>query len=242
VAGRKVPEATADVTRLLATIEPPEGILVKLGGSADDQASGFQSLGLAMALSVVFIYMVLASQFNSFVQPILIMLAMPLAIIGALLSLVITGRALDLTGFIGFIMLMGLVVKNSILLVDFANRSRANGSNATAAMLLAGPIRLRPILMTSLSLILAMVPLVLGLSAGGEFRQSMSIAIMGGMITSTLLTLIVVPVAYAIVVGFLDRMTERRRMRRAARDQKRREEARARLQDQNDGIAQPASD
>lgn len=242
VAGRKVPEATADVARLLETIQPPEGMIVKLGGTAESQAEGFQSLGLAMALSVVFIYMVLASQFNSFIQPLLIMLAMPLAIIGALLSLVLTGRALDLTGFIGFIMLMGLVVKNSILLVDFANRARANGANATAAMLLAGPIRLRPILMTSLSLILAMVPLVLGLSAGGEFRQSMSIAIMGGMITSTLLTLIVVPVAYALVVGFLDRMSERRRVRRTARDHKRREEARARAQAQADSVAQPASD
>lgn len=218
VAGRPVPEATADVTRLLASLDLPAGMVAQLGGNAEAQSDGFQSLGLAMLLSIVFIYMVLASQFNSFVQPILIMLALPLAIVGALLALLITQRPLDLTAFIGFIMLMGLVTKNSILLVDFANRARDQGADANQAMLQAGPVRLRPILMTSLSLILAMVPLVLGLSAGGEFRQAMSIAIMGGMITSTLLTLLVVPVAYSGVVGFLDRVAARRAARRAQRE------------------------
>ncbi|MBX3013357.1 MAG: efflux RND transporter permease subunit [Caldilineaceae bacterium] len=218
VAGRKVPGATTDVANLLATITPPAGITVSLGGSAEQQTQGFQDLGLAMLLSIVFIYMVLASQFNSFIQPILIMLALPLAIIGALLALLVTGFPLDLTAFIGFIMLMGLVTKNSILLVDFANREREKGIDANEAMRRAGPIRLRPILMTSLSLILAMIPVALGLSAGGEFRQAMAIAIMGGMITSTLLTLVVVPVAYGMVVGFLDRSSARRRARREAKD------------------------
>ncbi|MCL4858032.1 MAG: efflux RND transporter permease subunit, partial [Caldilineaceae bacterium] len=231
VAGRPVPEATADVTRLLASLDLPTGMVAQLGGNAEAQSDGFQSLGLAMLLSIVFIYMVLASQFNSFVQPVLIMLALPLAIVGALLALLITQRPLDLTAFIGFIMLMGLVTKNSILLVDFANRARDQGADANQAMLQAGPVRLRPILMTSLSLILAMVPLVLGLSAGGEFRQAMSIAIMGGMITSTLLTLLVVPVAYSGVVGFLDRMAARRAARRAEREA-RAEEQRLAVQQQ----------
>jgi HAE1 family hydrophobic/amphiphilic exporter-1 len=123
-----------------------------------------------------------------------------------------------MTAFIGFIMLMGLVTKNSILLVDFANRERAKGLSAQEAMQRAGPIRLRPILMTSLSMILAMIPLVLGLSAGGEFRQGMSIAIMGGLITSTLLTLLIVPVAYALVVGWQDRWNARRRARKEAKE------------------------
>jgi hydrophobic/amphiphilic exporter-1 (mainly G- bacteria), HAE1 family len=216
VAGRGVPEATAEVNRLLEGLPLSPGVTAKLGGNAEAQTDGFQSLGLAMLLSVIFIYMVLASQFNSFIQPFLIMLALPLAIVGALLALLVTQRPLDLTAFIGFIMLMGLVTKNSILLVDFANRARERGANATEAMLLAGPIRLRPILMTSLSLILAMVPLVLGFSAGGEFRQSMSIAIMGGMITSTLLTLVIVPVAYAMVVGLQERISASLARRRAA--------------------------
>ena len=227
VAGRKVPGATTDVGNLVQSITPPAGITVKLGGQAEQQTDGFRDLGLAMLLGVVFIYMVLASQFNSFIQPLLIMLALPLAIVGALLALLITGFPLDLTAFIGFIMLMGLVTKNSILLVDFANREREKGIEASEAMRRAGPIRLRPILMTSLSLILAMIPVALGLSAGGEFRQTMAIAIMGGMITSTLLTLVVVPVVYAMVVGALDRMSARRRVRREAKDAARRAARRA---------------
>ena len=215
VAGRPAPEAVSEVGKLLETIHLPGGLIAQLAGSAQDQNEGFANLGLALLLSVVFIYMVLASQFNSFIQPLLIMLALPLAIVGALLSLLVTGRALDITGMIGIIMLMGLVAKNSILLVDFANRAREQGANATEAMLRAGPVRLRPILMTSLALILAMIPLVLGISAGGEFRQSMSIVIMGGLIASTVLTLLVVPVAYAMVVGFQERMAARRASRRA---------------------------
>jgi HAE1 family hydrophobic/amphiphilic exporter-1 len=120
-----------------------------------------------------------------------------------------------MTAMIGFIMLMGLVVKNSVLLVDFANRARKKGATADEAMLIAGPVRLRPILMTSLAMILAMIPIALGISAGGEFRQPMSIAIMGGMITSTLLTLLVVPLAYGVVVGFQDRWSARRKRHQA---------------------------
>ncbi|MCC7017916.1 MAG: efflux RND transporter permease subunit, partial [Rhodospirillales bacterium] len=212
---------------LVQSITPPTGMTVQMGGQAQSQTEGFRDLGLAMLLSIVFIYMVLASQFNSFIQPLLIMLALPLAIIGALLALLVTGFPLDLTAFIGFIMLMGLVTKNSILLVDFANRERDKGVDADESMRRAGPIRLRPILMTSLSLILAMIPVALGLSAGGEFRQAMAIAIMGGMITSTLLTLVVVPVAYGLVVGFLDRMSARMRARREASDAARRAARRA---------------
>jgi HAE1 family hydrophobic/amphiphilic exporter-1 len=151
---------------------------------------------------------------------------MPLAVIGAILALVITGSALDMMAMIGFIMLMGLVTKNSILLVDFANRQRRQGVNASDAMAAAGPVRLRPVLMTSLALILAMIPVALALSPGGEFRRTMAIAIMGGMITSTFLTLLIVPVFYAIVVGFLDRMSARRIARRAASRQRRAEAAR----------------
>jgi HAE1 family hydrophobic/amphiphilic exporter-1 len=143
------------------------------------------------------------------------MLAMPLAIAGAIVALLIANRPLDMTAIIGFIMLMGLVVKNSVLLVDFANRARKKGASADEAMLIAGPVRLRPILMTSLSMILAMIPIALGLSAGGEFRQPMSIAIMGGMITSTLLTLLVVPLAYGVVIGFQDRIAARSKRRHA---------------------------
>ncbi|MCB0185580.1 MAG: efflux RND transporter permease subunit, partial [Caldilineaceae bacterium] len=235
--GREAPETQGDVNQLVATATLPPGIAARLGGDADAQADAFTNLGLAMLLAIVFIYMVLASQFASFVQPLLIMLAMPLAVIGAILALFGANKPLDLTAFIGFIMLMGLVTKNSILLVEFANRARANGATADQAMRMAGPVRLRPILMTALSLILAMIPVALGLSQGGEFRQSMSIAIMGGMTTSTFLTLVVVPLAYSIVVGFLDRVFGRRRARQEAKKAARRAERRAALEREQEQIA-----
>lgn len=239
--GRPEAETQGDVNELLATIDLPSGIGAKLAGDAEAQADAFTNLGLAMLLAIVFIYMVLASQFASYVQPLLIMLAMPLAIIGAILALFATNKPLDLTAFIGFIMLMGLVTKNSILLVDFANRARADGATADQAMRMAGPVRLRPILMTALSLILAMIPVAAGLSQGGEFRQSMSIAIMGGMTTSTFLTLVVVPLAYSIVVGFLDRIGGRIRDREAAQKAARRA-AREAAAAETDGATQPVGD
>ncbi len=240
--GRPQPETQGDVNELLATMALPSGITAKLAGDAEAQEDAFTNLGLAMLLAIVFIYMVLASQFASYVQPLLIMLAMPLAIIGAILALFATSKPLDLTAFIGFIMLMGLVTKNSILLVDFANRARARGASADEAMRLAGPVRLRPILMTALSLILAMVPVASGLSQGGEFRQSMSIAIMGGMTTSTFLTLVVVPLAYSIVVGFLDRVSARVQARRDAKRAARRAERRAALEREPEDALQVMGD
>ncbi len=222
VTGRDVPVVTREVAEFLAVALLPNGITAKLGGDADAQADAFTNLGLALLLSVIFIYMVLASQFGSFIQPLLIMLALPLAVIGAILALLFTSRPLDLTAFIGFIMLMGLVTKNSILLVDFANQARARGETADRAMRLAGPVRLRPILMTSLSMILAMIPVALGWSAGGEFRAAMAIAITGGLVTSTFLTLLVVPAFYGSVVGFQDRMAARRHARAEAKEAARR--------------------
>lgn len=223
VVGRSVPSANTEINNLLTEIAPilPTGVNIRQGGNYESQTESMLNLLMAMLLGVIFIYMVLASQFSSLVQPLLIMIAMPLAVIGGILGLVVTGSTLDMLAFIGFIMLMGLVTKNSILLVDFANRQRSQGFDATAAMLAAGPVRLRPVLMTSLSLILAMIPVAAGLSAGGEFRRTMAIAIMGGMITSTLLTLLIVPVFYAIVVGFQDRLAARRAAKRAAQRQQR---------------------
>jgi HAE1 family hydrophobic/amphiphilic exporter-1 len=206
VAGDRV-AATAAAEAILAdqSMLPP-GVTARLGGNAGQQADSFQNLFLALGLSVIFIYMVLASQFASFVQPLIIMISMPLAVLGAFAGLVITGRPLDTTAFIGFIMLMGLVTKNSILLVDFANRQRRElGRTATEAMRAAGPVRLRPILMTAVSLILAMIPIASGVGAGGDFRAPMATGIIGGMFTSTLLTLFIVPLAYSMIVGWQEK-------------------------------------
>ena len=250
VSGRTSADVTADVQAMLAGAALPSGMSAALGGDAEAQADAFKNLGLALLLAVIFIYMVLASQFASFIQPILVMLAMPLGVIGAILALSLADMPLDLTAFIGFIMLMGLVVKNSILLVDFANRERAQGVDADLAMRRAGPVRLRPILMTALSLILAMVPVAMGLGSGGEFRQSMSIAIMGGMTTSTFLTLLIVPVAYSIVIGALDRGSARRATRQAEekaqrrlqREQNAQSSASAASTSSSDSAVQPAGD
>ncbi|MCI0476578.1 MAG: efflux RND transporter permease subunit, partial [Anaerolineales bacterium] len=154
-------------------------------------------------------YMVLASQFGSYTQPIVLMLALPLAIIGAFGALLLTGTGADMTAVIGLILLMGLAVKNSILLVDFSNRLRAQGMSAKEALLVAGPTRLRPILMTTMALILGMTPVALGLGAGGSFRAPMAIAVIGGLITSTLLTLIVVPTFYYLLELVQDRVRQR---------------------------------
>jgi len=194
---------------VMAEMGTMPGVEMALGGDASLQADSFSNLLLALALSIVFIYMVLASQFASFTQPLLIMLAMPLAVVGAIIALVSTKSPLDMTAMIGFIMLMGLVTKNSILLVDFANRQRSLGHTAVEAMAIAGPVRLRPILMTAISLILGMTPVALGLGAGGDFRAPMAIGIIGGMVTSTFLTLFIVPVAYSLLVGWQDKRARR---------------------------------
>jgi HAE1 family hydrophobic/amphiphilic exporter-1 len=162
---------------------------------------------------VIFIYLILASQFASFLQPVAIMASLPFSLIGVFLALLLTGTTLNLFSMIGFIMLMGLVTKNAILLVDFANRARRAGASLHDALLRAGQVRLRPILMTTAAMLGGMTPLALGLGEGGETQAPMGRAIMGGVITSTLLTLVVVPVLYT----YLDAWAERRKAKRAER-------------------------
>jgi hydrophobic/amphiphilic exporter-1 (mainly G- bacteria), HAE1 family len=150
----------------------------------------------ALALAIIFIYMILASQFGSFLQPIAIMSALPLTLIGVFLALLFFRSTLNIFSIIGFIMLMGLVTKNAILLVDFANQSRRQGMGRVEALLAAAEVRLRPILMTTLAMIFGMVPLAFGMAEGSEQRAPMGQAVIGGIITSSLLTLVVVPVLY----------------------------------------------
>ena len=187
----------------------PSDVTVRFGGQVQQTESSMNTLIGTLTLSVLFMYMVLASQFGSYTQPIVLMLALPLAIIGAFGALLVTGTGADMTAVIGLILLMGLAVKNSILLVDFSNRLRAQGMGSKEALLIAGPTRLRPILMTTMSLILGMTPVALGLGAGGSFRAPMAIAVIGGLITSTLLTLIVVPTFYYLLESAQARLRRR---------------------------------
>jgi HAE1 family hydrophobic/amphiphilic exporter-1 len=190
----------------------PPTVFVSFTGLVQQQTEGFESLLLAMLLSVIFVYMVLASQFGSFTQPLVIMVAMPFSFIGAFLALRLINIDLDITGMIGLIMLLGLVVKNSILLVDFTNRLRRAGLDKHAALELAGAIRLRPILMTTLSLVAGALPVAMGIhlvgtGEGGEFRKGLATVLIGGLMTSMLLTLLVVPTAYSLMESFTERVS-----------------------------------
>jgi len=152
----------------------------------------------ALFLAVVLVYMILAAQFNSFIQPITIMISLPLSVIGAFGALYISGMSLSIFAMIGIIMLMGLVTKNAILLVDFANQARERGETVHDALVSAGVLRLRPILMTTVAMVFGMLPVALALGEGGEARAPMAVCVIGGLITSTLLTLVVVPVVYTL--------------------------------------------
>lgn len=185
--------------KLQSEMNIPKGVNVALGGVNQTMQEGFSSLVIALVMGILFIYLVMAAQFESFIDPISIMFALPMAMIGAILGLYITGSELSIVSLIGIIMLMGLVAKNAILLIDFALQRRKAGIERNEALVEAGTIRLRPILMTTLAMIFGMIPLAVAKGTGTEMRAPMAYAVIGGLITSTLLTLFVVPVIYALL-------------------------------------------
>ncbi|NBQ10098.1 MAG: efflux RND transporter permease subunit, partial [Betaproteobacteria bacterium] len=193
----------------LSKVALPPGYRFVTGGSTKDMVESAAYAAQALLLAVIFIYMILASQFGSFIQPVAIMMSLPLALIGVVLALLYFGSTLNMFSMIGFIMLMGLVTKNAILLIDFTNQARASGMERAEALLKAAEIRLRPILMTTLAMIFGMVPLAFGLGAGSEQRAPMGQAVIGGLIASTVLTLLVVPVLYALLDDFTRRFSGR---------------------------------
>jgi multidrug efflux pump subunit AcrB len=211
--GRPSGDVGTDVQNIVKATTLPPGYRFSVGGQQQNMVESFNAALAALALAIVFIYLILASQFASFLQPLAIMASLPLSLIGVFGGLLVTGTTLNIFSIIGCIMLMGLVTKNAILLVDFANRARRAGASLREALLQAGQVRLRPILMTTAAMIGGMLPLALGLGEGGETQAPMGRAIIGGVITSTLLTLVVVPVLYT----YLDGWVERRRARRAVR-------------------------
>ncbi|HRH88229.1 MAG TPA: efflux RND transporter permease subunit [Rubrivivax sp.] len=196
VSGRSAGEVAADIRAVLEDTAFAPGYGYRFGGSTKDMQESFVYAVQALALGVVFIYMILASQFRSFLQPLALMSSLPLTLIGVVLALLAFGSTLNLFSIIGIVMLMGLVTKNAILLIDFAIRSRDEGMERSAALLHAAQVRLRPILMTTLAMIFGMLPLALAMSEGSEQRAPMGQAVIGGVITSSLLTLVVVPVIY----------------------------------------------
>jgi HAE1 family hydrophobic/amphiphilic exporter-1 len=207
--GRPAGDINRDIRARLDKIELPAGYRYTMGGSAKDIQESMHFAGIALALAVIFIYLILASQFGSFLQPVAIMVSLPLSLIGVILALLVFRSTLNIFSIIGFVMLMGLVTKNAILLVDFINRGMRAGKPRREAVVEAGAVRLRPILMTTLAMIFGMLPLALGLGAGGEQRAPMGQAVVGGVITSGLLTLVVVPVIYTYFDDFTKWLKQR---------------------------------
>ena len=199
LSGRLLGEVIADVNKEIEKIDIPPGYTVGIVGEAEMQEESFGNILLSLLLAIIFVYIVLAMQFESFFLPFSIMLALPMSIIGAVLFLLLFGSSISVISLIGIIMLMGLVTKNGILLVDYTNVLRDRGMSRFDALVQAGPTRLRPILMTTFAMIFGMVPVAFGIGEGSEFRSPMGQAVIGGLITSTILTLFIVPVVYTIL-------------------------------------------
>ncbi|MBB4233266.1 efflux RND transporter permease subunit [Rhizobium mongolense] len=192
--GRASGDVAADLNAAIAKMDIPLGFRISFGGDAENLAESTAYAFQSLVLAVIFIYIILASQFSSFIQPIAIIMTLPLSLIGVLLGLLFTGSTLNMFSMIGFIMLMGLVTKNAILLVDYSNRGVREGKSLRQSLADAGAARLRPIVMTTLAMIFGMLPTALGLGEGGAQRAPMAHAVIGGLISSTLLSLVFVPV------------------------------------------------
>ena len=203
-------EVVPEINKIISETEIPQGIAVSIGGSAEEQEESFGDMGTLLLLIILLVYIVMATQFESLLMPFIIMFSLPFAFTGVFFALFITGTPLSLIAYIGSIMLVGIVVKNGIVMVDFTNLLRERGLTVNQAVIGAGKSRLRPVLMTTLTTILGMFPLALGVGEGSEIWQPMGIAIIGGLTFSTMLTLIVIPVVYSI---FVSRSLKRKKKR-----------------------------
>ena len=193
--GSAVEEARA----IVGSMAMPQGVSANVSGQNEEMQSSFNSMQFALALAVFLVYLVMASQFESLVHPFVILFTIPLALVGAVLALFITGTTINVVALIGLIMLAGIVVNNAIVLVDLINQLRASGMEKIAAIQEAGKARLRPILMTTLTTVLGLMPMAIGFGEGAEVRTPMAITVIGGLLVSTVLTLVVVPVVYSLL-------------------------------------------
>ncbi|MCC7044155.1 MAG: efflux RND transporter permease subunit, partial [Acidobacteria bacterium] len=204
--GRPLSDVVGDIeTQLAASLQLPAGYTISQGGQTREQIEVFTRILTALGVAVLLMYLVLVVQFGSFLDPLAIMLSLPLSLIGVVGALMLTGDTLNIMSMIGVILLMGIVAKNAILLIDFAKWSEEKGMPRRDAIIEAGRARLRPILMTTFALIAGMIPVALGQGEGADFRAPLGRAIIGGVITSTVLTLLVIPTFYDILSGMRDR-------------------------------------
>jgi len=214
VVGRDIGTVNREIQQKLTELHLPEGYSIKMGGEQEQMMESFRDMFLVFILAVILVYMVMAAQFESLKHPFVIMFTVPLALIGVVLALLLTGHTINIISLIGVIILAGIVVNNAIVLIDFINQLRASGMSRDEAIIKAGPSRLRPILMTTLTTVLGLVPLSLGIGEGGELGAPMAVTVIGGLTFSTLLTLIVIPVVYTIFEDWGDILAKRRKNRR----------------------------
>lgn len=214
---RALSDVNADVERAIASLDVPSGIQVEISGTVEDQQETFSELGMLLIIVCMLVYIVLATQFESLTYPFIIILSIPFAFIGSALLLSFTGQPLGVMGLIGIIMLVGMVVKNGIVLVDYINLNRERGMSIITAVVHGGKSRLRPVLMTTLTTILGMIPLAIGTGQGSEMWQSLGIAIIGGMTFSTIVTLILIPALYVIFGGYGVKRNRKKHYERIAR-------------------------
>lgn len=207
LAGRDLRSVTQDIERGMADINMPSGYLVEFGGEQEQMAETFGTLGLVLVLAIILVYLVMVAQFESLMYPFVIMFSVPVTLTGVVLSLLISGRTFSVTAFIGVIMLVGIVVKNAIVLVDYVNILRHRGLERNEAILKAGPTRLRPILMTALCTVMAMFPMALGIGEGAESQAPLATVVVGGLLFSTLITLVLVPVVYTLMDDFSNKFS-----------------------------------
>jgi HAE1 family hydrophobic/amphiphilic exporter-1 len=193
------------------SLDIPSGYSLKTVGEAEIQEESFRNIFASLILAVIFIYILLASQFESFLDPFAMGMSLAMAPVGAIIALLLFRTPMSIMSLIGIVLLMGLVTKNAILLIDFIKQSRARGIDREEAILMAGPIRLRPIMMTTLAMIFAMIPLALALGPGAEMRAPMARAVIGGLVSSTLLTLIVVPIVYTLLDDLAAKFSRKRK-------------------------------
>jgi len=191
--------AALEANTIVSRTPMPAGISAIVSGQTEEMQDSFKSMQFALALAVFLVYLVMASQFESLIHPFVILFTIPLALVGAILALFITGTTINIVAFIGVIMLAGIVVNNAIVLVDLINQLRDQGKERIEAILEAGTARLRPILMTSLTTTLGLVPMAMGFGEGSEVRTPMAITVIGGLTVSTMLTLVVIPVVYSLM-------------------------------------------
>lgn len=196
--GKTIGTVGDEIKERIEKSDKPADVNVVYGGTMESQSDSFASLGLAFLASIILMYLTMVALYDSYVYPLVVMLSLPLSIIGALLALALSGKTLSIFSIMGIIMLMGLVAKNAILVVDFANNAQEKGKKAIDAIIEATSVRFRPILMTNLALIVGMLPIALGSGAGAEWKNGLGWVLIGGLISSMVLSFIIVPVLYII--------------------------------------------